>query len=68
MDIVNFTEGQLWRCQNDACGSEILVTVSSQLKGELPRCTCGSIMRIVEREPGLRSREASELSTARNKR
>jgi hypothetical protein len=61
---LNFSKGQLWRCKNEACGSEILVTVSSQLEGVLARCTCGSTMRIVKHpyaKPSLRSLDATEV-------
>jgi hypothetical protein len=30
---------------NDACGSEIAVLASSQLEGENPRCSCGSVRK-----------------------
>jgi hypothetical protein len=43
---VSIQKGERWLCQNDACGSEILVVESSKLRtDENPRCTCGSIMK-----------------------
>jgi hypothetical protein len=43
---VSIQKGERWLCQNNACGSEILVVESSILRNdENPRCSCGSIMK-----------------------
>jgi hypothetical protein len=43
---VSIQKGERWLCQNNACGSEILVVESSRLRNdENPRCACGSIMK-----------------------
>ena len=64
---MKFLRGQLWRCRNEACGSEILVTISSRLEGAIPRCTCGSTMSIVKKPyapPKLRSLDGSKTLDA----
>src|SRR4029077_14451591 len=39
-------KGERWRCQNRACRSEILVTISSRMQGgSNPRCSCGETMK-----------------------
>lgn len=54
-------QGQIWRCQNDACGAEILVTETGGLEdGGSPRCSCGSIMKMPYTAPKMRSYVASE--------
>ena len=43
---MSIQKGERWLCQNNACGSEILVVESSKLRNdENPRCPCGSIMK-----------------------
>ena len=43
---MSIQKGERWLCQNDACGSEIMVVESSKLRNdENPRCSCGSIMK-----------------------
>jgi hypothetical protein len=42
---VKILKGEPWRYQNDACGAEILVLVSSEREDENRRCFCGSIMK-----------------------
>ena len=43
MDI---RKGEQWRCQNQECRSEILVSTSSHAQGgSNPRCSCGEIMK-----------------------
>jgi hypothetical protein len=43
---VSIQKGEQWLCQNNACGSEIVVVESSKLSNdENPRCSCGSIMK-----------------------
>ena len=43
---MSIQKGERWFCQNDACGSEIMVVESSKLRNdENPRCSCGSIMK-----------------------
>src|ERR1700686_1247922 len=44
--IVDILEGQRWRCLNQECRSEILVSTSSLAQGgSNPRCSCGEIMK-----------------------
>lgn len=39
-------KGEQWRCQNQECRSEILVSTSSRAQGgSNPRCSCGEIMK-----------------------
>jgi hypothetical protein len=38
---------------NDACGGEIMVLASSELEGENPRCSCGSVMKKPYHRPTL---------------
>jgi hypothetical protein len=42
---MKISSGEHWCCQNDACGCEIKVLVSSKLEGENPRCSCGSVLK-----------------------
>jgi hypothetical protein len=42
---MRFTKDERWICQNDACGSMILVLQSSRLEGDNPRCSCGSVLK-----------------------
>lgn len=43
---MSIQKGERWLCQNNSCGSEILVVESSKLSNdENPRCSCGSIMK-----------------------
>lgn len=43
---MSMQKGERWLCQNEACGSEILVVAASALqRDENPRCSCGSIMK-----------------------
>jgi hypothetical protein len=52
--VMKFSSGDHWCCQNDACGCEITVVVSSKLEGENPRCSCGSVMKKAYTKPRLR--------------
>jgi len=45
MNPMRIQEGERWHCLNDACGGEIMVLASSQLEGQNPRCSCGSVMK-----------------------
>ena len=56
---LKISSGQRWRCQNDACGCEITVMVSSKLEGDNPRCSCGSVMKKPYTKPQLRNLPAS---------
>lgn len=39
-------KGEYWRCQNQACQGEILVTASSTLvEDKNPLCSCGDLMK-----------------------
>lgn len=37
--------GERWHCTNAACGCTILIEINSDVEGENPRCTCGSVMK-----------------------
>jgi hypothetical protein len=44
--------GQLWECENAACGCEVLVVAESEAKSRLaPRCSCGGLMKKSIAEP-----------------
>ena len=58
---MRFKQGQVWRCLNDACGAEFMVTESGALEeGGNPRCCCGSIMKMPYDQPRIRSGEESQ--------
>ena len=58
---MRFKEGLAWRCQNDACGAEITVTVTGMLdEGGNPRCCCGSLMKMPYEQPRIRFSEESQ--------
>jgi len=57
---VRFSKGERWCCQNDACGAELLVVVSSELEGENPRCSCGSVMKKPYTSPTLKKLEVTD--------
>jgi len=69
---VNIQKGERWRCQNEICGSEILVTRPSRSQGGSNlRCSCGEIMKKSYAQPGLRSFESEvearvKLEASRN--
>lgn len=55
---MRFRKGHVWRCLNDACGAQILVTEDAAFEGDSnPRCCCGSMMKMPYSPPGLRSSE-----------
>jgi len=37
--------GERWHCVNPACGSAVLVESNGEIKGQNPRCACGSVMK-----------------------
>jgi hypothetical protein len=59
--MMRLERGQIWRCINQVCGTEIKVMERSGLTGgSNPRCTCGSIMKMPYSKPQLRCFEAPE--------
>jgi len=48
------TEGQVYRCQNRDCNSEILLTKASPAANANPRCGCGAEMKKPYSTPVLR--------------
>jgi len=48
------TEGQVYHCQNRACGSEFVVTKASLEASANPRCSCGAEMKKPYNPPGFR--------------
>jgi hypothetical protein len=53
-------QGQVWRCLNDACRAEVLVTETGGLEhGSNPRCCCGSMMKMPYEKPKIRHSEES---------
>ena len=58
---MRFKQGQVWRCLNDACGAQFLVTESGALdEGGNPRCCCGSLMKMPYERPKIRFSEESQ--------
>lgn len=58
---MRFKEGQVWRCQNDACGAELTITGTGMLEeGGNPRCCCGSILKMPYERPRIRFSEESQ--------
>jgi hypothetical protein len=58
---MRFKQGQVWRCLNDACGAQLLVTESGVLgEGGNPRCCCGSSMKMPYEHPKIRFSEESQ--------
>jgi hypothetical protein len=51
---MSITEGQVYRCQNRVCGSEIVVTKASLEVSANPRCCCGAEMKKPYTPPVLR--------------
>jgi hypothetical protein len=48
-------QGQVWRCINEACAAQILVTEAGGLdEGSNPRCCCGSVMKMPYGRPHIR--------------
>ena len=47
-------EGQVYRCQNRDCGSEVEVIKSSSQSHSNPRCSCGAEMKKPFKEAVLR--------------
>jgi hypothetical protein len=45
MTPMRIQKGERWHCMNEACAGEIMVLASSQLEGQNPRCSCGSVMK-----------------------
>lgn len=55
------TEGQIYRCQNRACGCEVIVNKPS-VDGDLnPHCCCGSEMKKPYVPPSLRKLSAGPI-------
>jgi hypothetical protein len=48
------SEGQIYCCQNRACGCEVRVTKMSIESGQNPRCCCGAEMKKPYTPPALR--------------
>lgn len=50
-----------WICQNDACGSEMMVIKPGEIAAAgLPRCRCGSIMKKFYSAPTFRHVRSEE--------
>ncbi len=65
------TEGQVYRCQDHACGSEIKITKASLETKANPRCRCGAEMKKPYSPPVFRMLDpedelVSRLETDRN--
>jgi len=59
---VDIRKGEQWRCQNQECRSEILVSTSSRAQGgSNPRCSCGEIMKKPYVRPELNTFEAAKV-------
>jgi len=43
--------GERWHCINPACGCSVLVESHGGIKGQNPRCACGSVMKKVYSPP-----------------
>jgi len=55
---MRFRKGHVWRCLNDACGAQIVVTEDAGFESDgNPRCCCGSMMKMRYAPPCLRSSE-----------
>ena len=55
-------KGQVYRCQNEQCGAEIMVTTESSEGDSNPRCCCGAQMKKPYAKPALTRLElATEL-------
>jgi hypothetical protein len=55
---MRFRKGHVWRCLNDACGAQIVVSEDAALESDSnPRCCCGSMMKVRYSPPSLRSSE-----------
>jgi hypothetical protein len=58
---MRFKQGQVWRCLNDACRAELMVTETGILaEGDNPRCCCGSLMKMPYQQPTFRSSGESQ--------
>jgi hypothetical protein len=58
---MRYRKGDVWRCLNDACGAQILVTEDAALESDAnPRCCCGSMMKMPYAQPTLRDTEESQ--------
>jgi hypothetical protein len=63
---VGIRKGEYWRCQNQVCQGEILVTASSALAEDRnPLCSCGSLMKKPYIRPALKSHPATGEITSR---
>jgi len=51
------TKGQVYRCQNPACGSEFVVTKASLEASANPKCCCGSEMKKPYNPPVVRTHD-----------
>src|SRR5436853_4920834 len=60
---VDIRKGEQWRCQNQECRSQILVSTSSRAQGgSNPRCSCGEIMKKPYVRPELNTFEAAKAA------
>lgn len=50
---MSLEEGEVYRCEHEGCGCEILVTAGAGPEGgeEPPRCCCGRDMSRIEHSP-----------------
>jgi hypothetical protein len=60
---MTMTEGQVYRCQNRKCGSEVKVLRPSIQARANPRCCCGAEMKKPYRKPALRTVSTDEVLT-----
>jgi len=59
-EAMSMTEGQVYRCQNRDCGSEVKVIKPSIESNSNPRCSCGTEMKKrISNRPGVRSIQTS---------
>jgi len=58
---MKMTKGQIYRCQNRDCGSEIQVTKSSIEAHLNPRCCCGALMKRPYTRPTFRILNAGDV-------
>jgi len=67
MNPVRLKRGQVWRCMDVACGTEIQVVGDAGPEdGSNPRCTCGSIMKMHNTKPQFRRAEAPQEARLHN--
>jgi predicted nucleic acid-binding Zn ribbon protein len=69
---MSMTEGQIYRCQNRDCGSEVQVVKPSIEADANPRCCCGAEMKKPYKKPTARALSSdievfTNLKTDRNR-